>query len=599
VPTASAEYTRRLDACVKTITEKQKLHIRAGNAKVIVIAAGLVIAWLAIYPRLLSPFWLFAPVAAYMALAILHIEINRARTRAERVAAFYRRGLARIEDRWAGGGETGERFRNLKSIYAEDLDLFGRGSLFELLSTARTAMGESWLARWLLRPSSVPEIRERHDFAAELREKLNLREDLAVTGEELKAALDDEALIQWATGKAAGWAPGLRWIFSALAICAAGFVVVLAIARIIMPLVLVVAAEIALTLWRLKTAKAALSGLESSDLGLLLLAAILKRLEQELFTSPRLQKMAAQLKGGATPASRAIEKLAHLVNWVNARDSLMIRIFDIPLMYTMRLGFAAEAWRRRYGHQLGSWLDAIGEMEAVVSLATYAYEHPEDPFPNLIEPENSEPLFAGEELGHPLIPSAGSVRNSVRLARNATQVLIVSGSNMSGKSTLLRVVGVNTVLAMAGAPVRAKSLSLTPLALGTSIRTTDSLLEARSGFYTEILRLREILELAEGGTPVLFLLDELLAGTNSTDRKAGAQGVIRELMARGAMGMVTTHDMALTAISQPPLHAGSIANAHFQESIDDGRMTFDYKLRDGVVEKGNALELMRMIGLKV
>jgi hypothetical protein len=599
VLTPSAEYSQRLDFCLKTIAEKHRFHILAGNAKLLVIVAGFATAWLAIYPRVLSPLWLLVPVAAYIAIAIFHERVNHLQTRAERLAAFYQRGLARIEDRWAGGGETGERFQSIKSIYAEDLDLFGRGSLFELLSTARTPMGESWLARWLLEPSAPTAILERHALLAELRNNLELRDALAVTGGELKADFDPEVLARWAEGRAAGWVPGLRRVFSALVVCVVCFAVLFGVAKIILPLLVGLSAELVLTIWFWKSAKSALRDLEASDESLLLLSQILSRIETEPFFSPRLQKLAAELKDSAIPASLSTERLAHLVSWANARDSLAVRIFDLPLMYTMQLGFAAEAWRRRYGRRLSAWLDVIGEMEAVLSLATYSYEHPEDPFPALAGPGEPEPLFAGEELGHPLIPSAACVRNSVRLATSATQVLIVSGSNMSGKSTLLRAAGINAVMAMAGAPVRAKSLRLSPLALGTSIRTTDSLQEGRSGFYTEILRIREVFELTELKASVLFLFDELLAGTNSTDRRAGAEGVARELILRGAIGIVTTHDLALTGILPPASRPGSIANAHFQERIDDGRMSFDYKLRPGPVEKGNALQLMRMIGLKV
>jgi hypothetical protein len=595
----SVEYSRRLDACLKTLTEKQRLHIRAGNAKLGVIAAGLVMAWLVIYPRVLSPFWLLAPAAVYVAIAVFHERTNRLRTRAERLAAFYRRGLARIEDRWAGGGETGERFQTIKSIYAEDLDLFGHGSLFELLSTARTPMGESWLAHWLLQPSPPATVLERHTLVAELRNNLDLRDALAVAGEELRADFDPDILSRWAEDKAAGWVPGLRWVFAALAICVAGFALLLGFLKIILPLLIALTTDLALTIWFWKSAKSALSGLGVSDESLILLARILDRLENERFASPRLQKLVAELNDGGSQASRSTWKLAHLVSWVNARDSLFVRIFDLPLMYTMQFGFAAEAWRRQYGSRLRPWLDVIGEMEAVLSLATYSYEHPEDPFPSLVGPGQPEPLFAGEGLGHPLIAASRCIRNTILLCKNGTEVLTVSGSNMSGKSTLLRSVGINTVLAMAGAPVRAKSLRLSPLALGTSIRTSDSLLEGRSGFYTEILRIREVFELTEGKTPVLFLFDELLSGTNSTDRRVGAEGIIRELILRGAIGIVTTHDLALTTISPPPSRAGSIGNAHFQERIDDGRMTFDYKLREGPIEKGNALQLMRLIGLKV
>jgi DNA mismatch repair ATPase MutS len=188
------------------------------------------------------------------------------------------------------------------------------------------------------------------------------------------------------------------------------------------------------------------------------------------------------------------------------------------------------------------------------------------------------------------------VRNSVRLDAQ-TRVLLVSGSNMSGKSTLLRTVGINTVLAMAGAPVRAKSLQLTPLAIGTRIRSADSLQEGRSSFYTEILQIRKVFELTKGETPLLFLFDELLEGTNSNDRRIGAEGLLRALLGHGAIGIVTTHDLALTEIAKAL--GDTIRNKHFQDQVEDGKMRFDYILQDGVVARSNAIALMRLIWLDV
>ncbi len=209
---------------------------------------------------------------------------------------------------------------------------------------------------------------------------------------------------------------------------------------------------------------------------------------------------------------------------------------------------------------------------------------------------NTTAVFLGEELGHPLIPAKECVRNTVRLDAQ-TRMLLVSGSNMSGKSTFLRVAGINAVLALAGAPIRGKSLHMTPVRLGTSIRRVDSLQEHRSSFYTEILRIRDVFELTEGAANVLFLFDELLEGTNSNDRRIGAEGLLRALLERGAMGIVTTHDLALTDIAQ--VWPNAVRNVHFQDYVEDGKMRFDHKLRDGVVAKSNALELMRLIGLKV
>jgi DNA mismatch repair ATPase MutS len=238
-------------------------------------------------------------------------------------------------------------------------------------------------------------------------------------------------------------------------------------------------------------------------------------------------------------------------------------------------------------------MEAIGEIEALVSFAGYSYEHPDDPFPDLVE---GAVTFDGAALGHPLIPAKRCVRNDVSVG-GTRQVLLISGSNMSGKSTLLRTVGINTVLAMAGAPVRARRLRLSPLQVGASIRINDSLHEGSSRFYAEITRIRQLLDLVSQGRQLLFLLDELLQGTNSRDRKIGAEGIVRGFVRRGAVGLITTHDLAVTDLSG--LREGALHNMHFQDELRDGRMTFDYTLREGVVTKSNGVELMRSIGLEV
>jgi DNA mismatch repair ATPase MutS len=260
-------------------------------------------------------------------------------------------------------------------------------------------------------------------------------------------------------------------------------------------------------------------------------------------------------------------------------------------MYPLLTALAAERWRAAHGSMIAAWLEALGEFEALLSLAGYAFEHPEDPFPEFLLDAAS---FQATELGHPLIPAALRVCNDVAIA-GRTRALLVSGSNMSGKSTLLRTVGVNTVLAMAGAPVRAKRLQLTPLRIGASIRINDSLHEGSSRFYAEITRLRRLFEPAP--LPLLFLLDELLQGTNAADRLIGARGVIGALIKQGAIGLISTHDLALTDIAG--LESGALENVHFQDELRDGKLKFGFKLHAGIVTKSNGVELMRSIGLDV
>jgi DNA mismatch repair ATPase MutS len=321
----------------------------------------------------------------------------------------------------------------------------------------------------------------------------------------------------------------------------------------------------------------------------------LERLEREPFAAPRLRAMAAELKQGNEPASTAIRKFARIVNWIDASDSAIGKMSELPFLYSVQVGLAAEAWRRRWGAKMRRWAELTGEMEALLSLAAYSYEHTADPFPEFLDAKEGVGFFDGEELGHPLIAAEKCVRNSVRLDAQ-TRVLLVSGSNMSGKSTFLRVVGINTVLAMAGAPIRGRRLRLTPLRIGTRIRSTDSLQEGRSSFFTEILHIRKVFDAANGAVPTLFLFDELLEGTTSKDRRIGAEGLIQGLLKRWAIGIVTTHDLALTEIAAAV--GNVLRNMHFEDQVADGKMKFDYELRDGVVEKSNALELMRLIGLE-
>jgi DNA mismatch repair ATPase MutS len=274
-------------------------------------------------------------------------------------------------------------------------------------------------------------------------------------------------------------------------------------------------------------------------------------------------------------------------------------------MYGAHVARAAERWRRLHGGAVRGWVDAVGELEALLCLATYSYEHPDDPFPELA---GGAPDFEGTAVAHPLIPAGRRVCNDVAFG-GGTRVLLISGSNMSGKSTLLRTVGINTVLAMAGAPVCARALRLTPLQLGASIRVNDSLQEGSSRFYAEISRIRQLFDAAgtgqgDGAGPgdgpgrsLLFLLDELLQGTNSADRRVGAEGIVRAFVERGAIGLVSTHDLALTDLRGLP--PGCLRNLHFEDEMTDGRMSFDYRLREGVVTRSNAVALMRAVGLEV
>jgi len=589
--TPADEYRRRLERCEAAAAHHAKIQERIGLLRLGTFAAAVATAWIALKTAAISPWWALAPSALFAALVVRHARVRGRRSRAERAAAYYRRGIARIEDRWAGDGAPGTRFEDPHHVYASDLDLFGRGSLFELLCTARTRMGERMLADWLLAPASADEIRARQAASAELGDRLDLREAWAVIGDG-EVGVHPEALRDWAEARNLLTQPWLLPAAWAVPLLVAAAAAVWSMTGIATPFVVSLIVAFGLTYSLRAPLREILHGIENGSADLRLLTALTALLEAEELAAPRSREHAARLRA-PTPASRALTELATIVHLSESRDNPIVRLLNVPLAYSVHVALAAERWLRTHGQRVRAWLDVIADFEALQSIATYAYEHPDDVYPEVVD---GPAEFVGTGIGHPLMRQARCVRNDVSIAGDV-RALLVSGSNMSGKSTLLRTVGVNTVLAMAGAPVRARSLRLTPLQVGASIRINDSLHEGASRFYAEITRLRQLHELCGRSPPLLFLLDELLQGTNSNDRRIGAEGVLRSFLDRGAIGLVTTHDLRLAELAADS--GGRIRNVHFQEELEHGRMTFDYTLRDGPVTKSNGLALMRAIGLDV
>jgi hypothetical protein len=569
-------------------------HLLA-SARLAAFAAALALGWLGFRSHALSALWLAAPLAAFVALAVLHDRVFAARARTRRAIAFHERALARLEGRFAGTGTTGEAYADAAHPYAQDLDLFGRGSVFELLCAARTRPGEERLASWLLAPAHPDALRPRQRAVAALAPRLDLREDLAVLGEDVRAAVDARSLAAW--GEEGPLVEA--WLLPAS--LALGGAAVLAVAAWAAglgpePLAAVLVAEWGFGRTLRDPVARVLGGVERPAAELDVLALLLARLEREPVEDPRLRALQETLRGPGAPASSRIARLVATVartEW--ARNQLFAPI-GFALCWTPLHAALVERWRRAAGREIRGWLDAAAELEALSSLAGYAWEHPEDPFPEVLDlGPTRAPILRGTALRHPLLPTA--VPNDVTLGGDGgPQVLLVSGSNMSGKSTYLRTVGVNVVLALAGAPVPAGRLALTPLHAGATLRIQDSLQAGTSRFYAEITRLKELADLAERDLPLLFLLDEILHGTNSHDRRIGAEAIVKGLVAKGAIGLVTTHDLALTELAGA---GGALANAHFEDQVRDGEIAFDYRLRPGVVAHSNALALMRAVGLRI
>jgi hypothetical protein len=522
---------------------------------------------------------------------IRHIQIENARSAARRGIRFYQSGLERLDGTWLGKGSPGMEFLDPHHPYAADLDMFGVGSLFELVNATHTQIGRTTLAAWLLEPASLQEIVTRQEAIKEMSPKVDFRERLGILAAEAQAWIPTESLISWArqprilnSNPVRVAAFCLPWLNLALLIvgqwpwCLAGLAVQYAAAQFYKRRVQNVTRTVGVVQHDLKC-----------------LAGMFEYLEAENFNSERLRRVDAGDPSGGLCASEAIQRLATLYSWIASRGNPVIVAISGWFLLETQVAFAVEAWRAQFGMMVEPWLRRLGEIEALSSLAGYAFEHPADPFPEIL-PASAPAQIQAEGLKHPLMVEARCVGNDVSLGPSH-RLMVVSGSNMSGKSTYLRTIGVNLALALAGAPVRAQKFRLTHLRIGASIRTLDSIQEGTSRFYAEITRLGQIAKLAGEGTSLVFLLDEILGGTNSHDRRIGAGCVARTLVERGALGLITTHDLALAQIAEEIQPPG--ANYHFQDQILNGKMSFDYRLRPGVVQKSNALELMRLVGLDV
>jgi hypothetical protein len=608
-----AEYQRRLEDRRALAAERERTHAVTGISRFAIAAAGAVLLLMVFALGWLSPAWLAVPAVAFLALSYWHQRVTRALTRARRAITYYERGLARLAGEWQSFGDPGDRYLDDRHPNARDLDLFGKESLYQVLATARTRSGKDLLAAWLLAPAEPGEVRARQAAVAELAPYLDLREDLALLGADVPAGVDLAKLAEWGEAPPILTSGLLRLVAFLLAALTVGSVVYL-IAGFstmmsefgvpeaaawaggpgLLPFVGAGLLELGFALWLHTSVRRVLTPLERRAHDLAVFHGILARLEQEQFRSPRLAQLRAALQTTGKAPSQRIEQLAALLELLDSKRNLYFAPFAALLLWTTQLAFALEAWRRATGPAIRGWLEAVAQLEALGALATYAAENPEDPFPEVVE---EGPVFDGEGLGHPLLPKAACVRNDLRLG-GEVRVLVVSGSNMSGKSTLLRTVGVNAVLALAGAPVRARRLRVSPLTVGATLRVQDSLQAGVSRFMAEVRRVRQLVELARGPRPLLFLLDELFAGTNSHDRRLGAEAVIRTLVESGAVGLITTHDLALTHITD--LLGGRAANVHFEDNFEEGGgVTFDYRMRPGVVRRSNALALMRSVGLEV
>lgn len=608
------ERKKELDRALSLVSEKSDRLSSQRGWVMLVMIGGALAAWLGDFGR-----WLWAAPALclllFIALVVRHALIASEELLLAERTSYVKAGLGRMLGEPAEEPATksrveadrsGARFLVPDHPNASDLDLFGPNSLFLALSRCETAIGEETLAGYLSKPAKVAQVTLRQEAAIELLETPVLMEDLSIWGRRAESrGRSEEPLAVWGEAPQELPVEGKPHPRSTLVALAKVLVPLTALSFLAKPLLVGLSPWLGHLFWLPFVGQVLVLGalykpidkmvtfVSSREAPFGRFRALFERVEAMKPQNELLRRAVGALSSEDILASREIAKLERIIGFADLRHNPIIHVIvNLAFLYDVWVALALERWRMRSGKRARAWLHAVGEIEALASAATYAGEHPSYCFPNV---EEGEARLIAEELGHPLIPAARRVENAVDLPEPG-RAMLVTGSNMSGKSTYLRSLGLLAVMANGGLPVCAKSASLTPMTTWTSMRIADALSQGMSHFYAELVRLRAIVDAAKKGT-VLFLLDEILHGTNSRERTIGARGVVLDLVRGGAIGAVSTHDYALISIADES--GGRIETVHFSDRVEDGKMLFDYKLKSGVVQSTNAIRLMKAVGIEV
>ncbi|MGE4273505.1 MAG: MutS family DNA mismatch repair protein [Desulfitobacterium sp.] len=544
----------------------------------------------------------------FLYLASQHRQVRAQLRFAEILADINQKGLKRLTVEWVNFNDTGADFKDDKHPYASDLDLFGQASIFQWINSARSPLGRKALSRTLKNSQhSHGEIAKRQAAITELGEAIGWRQRFEAEG----AVVTDrfqatEAFIQWAEEREEGYLqPNLKLGVTVLPTITCVLTAFYLYGGWIpwQVVALLIGTQILLLQLYGKERSKVLSMVYKHEASLKTYSEMLRQVEKKKFHSEELNRLQSLLRDKeGHSAHRQIQKLSRLVERISNRDNAMFIAINILTLWDYHCMIALEEWKRKSGKLLKTWLEVIAEMEALASLANISFENPHWVMPEVVESIDTEKIgnhdwqgVSSRKLGHPLL-TVKRVTNDFTLQEPAGIVLI-TGSNMSGKSTFLRTVGTNLLLAYTGAPVCAEYFRCSVFQLWTCMRVSDNLEQSISSFYAEILRIKEIVEAAKKEKSVFFLLDEIFKGTNSHDRHQGAIALIQQLQKDGAMGLVSTHDLELGDLEKQS--NSRIKNYHFREHYQDSEIFFDYKLREGISTTRNALYLIRLAGIDV
>ena len=598
-PPPTAIYQKRAERFDREAAERSGAVRLCGRLRLALFTASIAGAWWLFASGRSTPAWLLLATSA--ALFLVLVERQRAARlrmqRAELMADFNREGIARITRSWPDLRPLPELARPSGHDYADDLDLYGHASLLHLVGVCGTPTGWRTLQAWLLGSADPDTVALRQEAVREMAGAFDLRDGLATEGR--LAAISpggpspEASFLRWGEGER--WLPARPWLRAAsyllpplnVAAIILYFLGIVPIPVLAWPLL--ISALVLVPRWR--AIHAVFEEANDGESGVRRYAPILGLLHGAPLESRYVAAIRERISAGPHAAPEEIATLRRLLDMAEARRS---PLFHIPLAlvfhWDVHVLAALERWKARSGSRVRGWLDAVGEAEALAALAALAADHPDWTMPVL---DPGARTLQARALGHPLLPPQDCVHNDVEIGP-AGSFLLVTGSNMSGKSTLLRATGLNAVLAQAGGPVCARELRIPPLRVVTSIHVEDSLAQGVSYFMAGLKRLKRVVDAA--GPHTLYLLDEILQGTNSAERRIAARTVLRKLLTTGAIGAATTHDLTLADADDLTARAVPV---HFTESVGDRdtELTFDYRLRDGIATSTNALRLLRLAGL--
>lgn len=562
-------------------------------------ALWAVLAWNIIKHALYGGSWwpVLIPAVVFIVLIVLHLRLQTRLTRCQRLLVFHEHNLARVDGTQPLTVLTGEEFRTPTHLYDRDLNVLGPNSLFGMLATVRTGIGQLGLANFLLNPATCNQATARQQAVQELTPHTTLREDIALLGVSRFDQVTAAALHKWLDDTPPTFHPAVRVVLVLtstlmIALLLAGFLHYISWATffpnfgVVFALHTAVAAMVRPRVVPILAASRIANQMQIFSDGLALL-------QQQPFTSSRLIAL-QQISREPTDAIATMGRVQSQFVIVEQRTKEWYYVLSLLLAAGTHAAISIADWKRTNAPAMKQWLDTWAEFEALNALATYAFEHSGNIYPEILH-DSAPATFEAATLRHPLL--ANCIPNDVAL-NSTTRFYLISGSNMSGKSTLLRAIGTNTVLALAGAPIPAVSARISPSKLCASIALTDSLAEAKSKFYAEVERLHAILATAAApdAPAVLFLIDEIFSGTNSSDRLAAASAVIHSLITRNSVGALSTHDLALTDIATPALRG---LNVHMASPDPEDPLAFDYILKPGINTSSSALAILHLIGITV